>query len=188
MKTRHALFALVVLLAAHGSARGDFIATATLTGDGEAPNSPGIGAGIVAFDAATDSLEVALAFANLSSPTQAVGTLGAAHIHLGDPGVEGPPLFPFTSFPTGVTYGGFSTVLTSADFIPDPAAGIDTFAEAVNAIEGGHTYFNIHTVDYPGGEIRGQLTSVPEPAGLLLAALGLGGVLVFAGRRRRLAA
>ena len=188
MKTRQVLFALVVLLAAHGSARSDFIATATLTGDGEAPNSPGVGAGTVTFDAATDSLAVALAFANLSSPTQPVDTMGAAHIHFGEPDVEGPVLFPFTDFPTGVTYGGFSTVLTAADFMPDPADGIDTFAEAVNAIEGGHTYFNIHTVDYPGGEIRGQITTVPEPATLTLAALGLGGVLVFAACKRRLAA
>jgi len=34
MKTRNAWLALVVLLAVHGSARSDFIARATLTGDG----------------------------------------------------------------------------------------------------------------------------------------------------------
>ena len=35
MKTRNAWLALVVLLAVHGSARSDFIAAATLAGDGE---------------------------------------------------------------------------------------------------------------------------------------------------------
>jgi hypothetical protein len=88
MKTRNAWLALVVLLAVHGSARSDFIATATLTGDGES-NSTGTGYGTVTFSTATDSLTVALMFSGLASPTEIPpGVPGAAHIHFGNPGAE----------------------------------------------------------------------------------------------------
>jgi hypothetical protein len=70
----------------------------------------------------------------------------------------------------------------------DPGAGINMFADAVNAIEAGQTYFNIHTVAFPGGEIRGQITVVPESASLTLLTLGLGGILAIARFGRWLAA
>ena len=105
MKTRNAWLTLVVLLAVHGSARSDFIATATLTGDGESP-STGTGHGTVTFNSATDTLTVVLTFSGLTSPTAIPpGVPGAAHIHFGLPGVEGPILFPFLDFPTGETIG-----------------------------------------------------------------------------------
>ena len=33
------------------------------------------------------------------------------------------------------------------------------FAEAVRAIRSGNTYANVHSVKFPGGEIRGQIRS-----------------------------
>ena len=193
MKTRNVWLALVVLLAVHGSARSDFIATATLTGDGESP-STGTGTGMVMFDSATDTLTVAIAFTGLESPTAIPsGVPGAAHIHFGEIVPGGPILFPFiepyaNNFPLGVTSGTYVTILTPASLIPDPADGINTFAQAVSAIEAGETYFNIHTVAFPGGEIAGQITVIPEPASLTLLTLGLGGILAIARFGRRLAA
>jgi CHRD domain len=34
-------------------------------------------------------------------------------------------------------------------------------------------YFKVHTPDYPGGEVRGQILLIPEPAGWVLCLLGL---------------
>jgi hypothetical protein len=42
-------------------------------------------------------------------------------------------------------------------------------------------YVNLHTTSFSGGEIRGQVTIVPEPSTLTLLA---GGLLLFAGYRR----
>jgi hypothetical protein len=97
MSERQGMFVLVVLCAACGPARGNFIATATSTGDEISP-STGIGTGSVLFNSATDTLTVALGFTGLTSPTAIqAGVPGAAHINLGpDPASNGPPIFPFT--------------------------------------------------------------------------------------------
>jgi len=47
------------------------------------------------------------------------------------------------------------------------------------ALAAQESYFNIHTVNVGGGEIRGFLTPVPEPATFGLAAIGALGMLAM---------
>jgi hypothetical protein len=59
-------------------------------------------------------------------------------------------------------------------------------ASYITALVAGSYYLNIRTSAFTGGEIRGQITAVPEPGPLALA--GLGAATVFGGawlRRRR---
>jgi hypothetical protein len=84
------------------------------------------------------------------------------------------PAFP--GFPLGVTSGTYDHVLdlTSASSY-NPAfvtmqGGTVANAEAalINGIETGRTYLDIHTVNFPDGEVRGLLAASPTPAQLSL--------------------
>lgn len=95
-----------------------------------------------------------------------------------------PGILPFSGLPA-TTSGIFSGTLTAANLLPSPANGINTFADAIAAIQNGNAYVNLHTGQFPGGEIRGQLAIVPEPGALTTwacAGLALG---VLAVRRRQ---
>ena len=151
-----------------------------LTQANEVPptGSPATGSATVVLDPAANTLSVHVTFSGLTSNTV------AAHIHccldsLFEAGVNvgvatTVPAFP--GFPLGVTSGTYDHVLdlTSASSY-NPAfvtmeGGSVAQAEAalVNGIQNGETYLNIHTTNFPGGEIRGFLVASATPAQLSL--------------------
>jgi hypothetical protein len=103
-------------------------------------------------------------------------TVTQSHIHYGRPGLSGqvvlflctnltPPVGPPKpqACPTA-SPATISGTLTEADVIASPVVGgqgIDAgaagFAEMVKAIRTGSAYVNVHTINHPGGEIRGRL-------------------------------
>jgi hypothetical protein len=125
----------------------------------------------------------------------------AAHIHccLPSPFATGVnvgvattvPAFP--GFPLGVTSGTYhsavfdltqSTTYNPA-FVTLEGGLPQAEAALVAGIENGETYFNIHTTMFPGGEIRGFLTPVPEPSSSVLLGSALLWVLGLGLMRRR---
>lgn len=197
MKLHARTWAAAALLCAGMATASAATYTTILTGPQEAPpnTSAGIGAAAVQFDTSTHVLKISFAFAGLE------GDSTVAHIHCctaapgsgtAIPATELPSL---DGFPTGVMTGAYShffdTSLAS-NWNPSflSAYGSVTGAEQAlwAGLNAGSAYLNIHSTEYPNGEIRGFLspvTAVPEPAGIAMLGLGLPAVLMMARRRRK---
>lgn len=154
---------------------------ATLNGASEAPPNGSPGTGFARMTLTGDLFRVAAAFSGLT------GNTTAAHIHCctavagsGTIGVATTtPTFP--GFPSGVASGTYDATfdLTNPLFYnptflaANGGSAATARATLLAGMSTGHAYFNIHSVTFPGGEIRGFVVLTPEPSTLLLFASGL---------------
>ena len=87
-----------------------------------------------------------------------INQVTAAHIHLGQPGQNGPivaTLFGPSKFGISVRRGIVSGVLTRDD-LEGPLQGL-SLRNLIREINRGNAYVNVQTVQYPNGQIRGQI-------------------------------
>ena len=125
------------------------------------PNdSLGFGSVLLTFDDATNFLVITSGFYE-----DLLSDITASHIHQAPSGINGPVII------TLMHTGGISGELSG---------GGELTGDQVTSLFNHGLYINVHSVDFPGGEIRGKITLIPAPGALTL--LVVAGLI---GKRRR---
>lgn len=126
---------------------------AKLKASNEVPKADSRATGTASFKVARDGRSISFRITG----TRLEGAPQAAHLHLGRPGQNGPVLLLLEGSPFTLPTSG---KVTAANFTP--AGGVTSFAEAVTALKKGRLYVNVHTDEFPGGELRGQVKAPPK--------------------------
>lgn len=163
--TRIIAAAAAIATACTLSTAEEFVFAADLAGVNEVPPNDSLALGF--FTGVFDDTDNSFSFSWLISDNL-VGDPSApgAHIHFGEPGVNGPIVFGFADD---------SWELSGSDVWEDMSD------ENISRLFAGDLYANFHTTAFPGGEVRGQILLIPAPGALTLAACGM---LVGVRRRR----
>ena len=183
--------AAATLFAPFGAQAQTTIIKAVASGPSEAPPNGSAGSSVASFEIDGNLMRAEVPFRDL------LGTTVAAHIHCCTTESftgTAPIALPFADFPTGVTNGLYSQAFDLTDASIYAPAFLTAFggtaatasAALIDAINSSEAYLNIHTTEFPGGEIRGFIVAapIPEPATWGMLALGMAGVGMMARRRR----
>ncbi|MEM7226850.1 MAG: spondin domain-containing protein [Pseudomonadota bacterium] len=101
-----------------------------------------------------EEVRVRISFNRLSGP------LTMAHLHLGAAGTNGPVVVDMGS---AIRNRSVNFTVTAGD-LTGPLAGQDLVA-LLNELAAGNIYVNLHTAEFPAGELRGQLELVQRRNG-----------------------
>ncbi len=141
---RKAFLSLVLILSCAAALAQTRQFKANLSGANETPNPAdpdGAGFAFVTLDSTAGTVAFTLFETNIANPV-------AAHIHRGPAGFGGAVIIPLNApFTAGVAAG--------------TATGVDPALLTEIAANPAGFYVNIHTSDFPGGAIRGQLSAAP---------------------------
>lgn len=157
------LFALAASCAALALPAHAQRASATLNGYQEVPSISTRADGTLRATVTRNNIDYRVDFRRINS------RVTQAHIHFAQAGVNGAvsvflcsdlddPSAGTQACPNGAS-GRIEGSITSADVIGPAAQGLSPgdFDALVAAMEAGSAYVNVHTTDFPGGEIRGQV-------------------------------
>ena len=180
---RSAVILFVMLAAKAGVAEAGIITANSLADGGQevpANDSAASGRAAFSFDSAGgdfrfDLVVSGITLTDITFPDGnglAFGAAGPVHLHNAAAGANGPIVLPFGD---RVLYSETGDGFALRSFGPLASFLSGITAEAfLNQLALGNIYVNIHSFPvFPGGEIRGQLVVISEPAGLVLFGFGL---------------
>jgi hypothetical protein len=131
---------------------------ARLRSTNEVPSNFSTGQGVLLLRIHDDTstIEFTMSYSDLSTPP------AASHVHLAQRNVNGGVSFFFCGGPKPACPPAPATItgtVTAADILGPTGQGVAAgdFAKVTGAIRAGLAYANIHTTQFPGGEIRGQV-------------------------------
>src|SRR5262245_46017088 len=130
--------------------------TANLSGANETPPvlTGAFANATVTLDLSTQTVSWNIDVFNMPSGTN------NAHFHVGGPGIAGPTCVN-VAFPAGISNDyNLSGSATATNLMVRADQGIRSWDDFLQALLGGQTYLNIHSVVNGGGEIRGQVLRV----------------------------
>ena len=198
LRLRSLLFVPLALMFTASQASAVAMFTATLNGSNETTPNNSTATGFATFtlnDAMTElAMSVTVTGIDFtgSQSSDPLDNLAAAHIHALAPGAPlnatGGVVWGFFGMPFNETAPNNRVVTPFATGVGGTITGVwnategngTTLTAQLANLFGSRLYINFHTGEFPGGEIRGPITPIPEPGTLTLLGLGL----VALGRRR----